>query len=170
MWTAHPFTKISIQNKCVVTANGFSRLYAKPIFLQWNFSKAETIGSVILSVLWCCPLYTVSVLERSHCLHISHHNISTTFFQIKIKWNTIKITSTGVDVEVRHSNTGESVFFIKGSNAFNKNSIGNFAVSLDPRIWKEHTCFELEVGFLLKNKKEEKRLFETTFAGRNFRG
>ena len=42
----------------------------------------------------------------------------------------------GTDVEIRHSNTEENVFFfIKGSMIFyTKNSIGNFALFLYPRM------------------------------------
>ena len=41
---------------------------------------------------------------------------------------------TGADLKVRHNNTEESVFFIKGSNEITKNSIGNSAVRLDLRV------------------------------------
>ena len=44
--------------------------------------------------------------------------------------------STDADLEIRHNNTGRVYFSIKRNIAFAKNSIGNFAVLLDPRMLK----------------------------------
>ena len=39
------------------------------------------------------------------------------------------------DLEVRYHYGGECTFFIKGNNVFTENSISNFAVLLDPRMF-----------------------------------
>ena len=60
---------------------------------------------------------------------------------ILINLNAIYTSPTGADQEVRHSNTDNSVPFYKRKHLITKNSIGNFAVHLDP-LMRDYTTIE----------------------------